>query len=244
MTLKEAVEGIKKREEERRLVSKFENEHRDEINEILGSIECIDEKYLEKSYPEIYNFGPRRLGIHFEDKFALRDYSSDFLRKVRGYSQIDYFRNVIRSHQDLDEEVEKCVEKVKSFREKPLDELGIEDIGEIRKKKLVKFPPKLEVSVFYELMRRLPHEELEFAEIDLINHFYNTFIGASETLLGKPVRYRVNVLYNLLRKIGKEPKANSFIFMKGSGHQRTEEERKFVFEHLGWDYVPIELKLG
>ena len=36
MTLKESVEGIQKREEERRLVSKFENEHRDEINEILG----------------------------------------------------------------------------------------------------------------------------------------------------------------------------------------------------------------
>ena len=40
MTLKEAAELIKKREEEReeerRLVSKFENEHRDEINEILG----------------------------------------------------------------------------------------------------------------------------------------------------------------------------------------------------------------
>ena len=49
MTLKETAELIKKREEERRLVSKFENEHRDEINEILGLIEFIDEKYLEKS---------------------------------------------------------------------------------------------------------------------------------------------------------------------------------------------------
>ena len=62
MTLKEAAELIKKREEEReeerRLASKFENEHRDKINEILGLIEFIDEKYSEKSYPEIYNFVP------------------------------------------------------------------------------------------------------------------------------------------------------------------------------------------
>ena len=54
VSLEEAVEGIKKLEEEIRSVSKFENEHIEEINEILGSIECIDEKYFEKSYPEIY----------------------------------------------------------------------------------------------------------------------------------------------------------------------------------------------
>ena len=36
VTLKEAVEEIKKREEDRKLVSKFETEHRDEIDEILG----------------------------------------------------------------------------------------------------------------------------------------------------------------------------------------------------------------
>ena len=35
MTLEEVVEEIKKREEDRRLVSKFDAEHRDEIDEIL-----------------------------------------------------------------------------------------------------------------------------------------------------------------------------------------------------------------
>ena len=84
----------------------------------------------------------------------------------------------------------------------------------------------------------MPHEELEFAERYLIIHFYYTFVRASEKLLGRPVRYRVNVLYHLLRKIGKELKANSFTFMKGSGHKRTEEEMKSVFEHLDWDYSP------
>ena len=38
MTLKEAVEEIKAREEDRKLVSKFEYERRDEIDEILGLI--------------------------------------------------------------------------------------------------------------------------------------------------------------------------------------------------------------
>ena len=29
--------------------------------------------------------------------------------------------------------------------------------------------------------------------------------------------------------------------MTGPGHQQTEEEIKFVFDHLGWDYSPKEL---
>ena len=29
--------------------------------------------------------------------------------------------------------------------------------------------------------------------------------------------------------------------MKGDGHQRTEEEIKFVFKHLGWSCSPIKL---
>ena len=162
---------------------------------------------------------------------VLTEYSSDSPRNQ--YRQLNYFKNVIRSYLGLDEEAEKYAEKVKSFIDKPLDELEIEDVRVIREKKLVKFPRRVEISVFYELTVRLPHEELEFAERDLITHFYNTFVRASEKLLGKPVRYRVNELYHLLRKIGKEPKANSFTFMKGSRHKRTEEEIKFVFEHLG-----------
>ena len=57
----------------------------------------------------------------------------------------------------------------------------------------------------------------------------------------KMVRYRVNVLYHLLAKIGKKPNADLFQFMKEDSHQRTEEEIKFVFEHLGWSYSPIKL---
>ena len=48
MTLKEAVEEIKAREEERKLVSKFEAKHRDEIDKILGLIDYIDKWYVEK----------------------------------------------------------------------------------------------------------------------------------------------------------------------------------------------------
>ena len=58
MALKEVVEEIKAHEEERKLVSKFETEHRDEILEILGLIGRIDKWYMERNFSEVYEFGP------------------------------------------------------------------------------------------------------------------------------------------------------------------------------------------
>ena len=234
MTLKEAVEEIKKHEEDGKLVSIFEAEHRDEIDEILGLIDCIDKGCIEGRFPEIYKFGPELLGIHLEDKFVLEDYSSG-CRIDRSHNQLDYFKKTIKAYQGRDSDVVKYVEKVEAFIDKPLDELELEDVRSARSK--VKFPPNLDISVFYKLTGRLPHEGLEFKEEDFIIQFYHIFMAASIKLLGKMVRCRTNVLYHLLKKIGKEPNANLFDpFMKGNSHQRTEEEIKFAFEHLGWSY--------
>ena len=104
-----------------------------------------------------------------------------------------------------------------AFIDKPLDELELEDVRLARKK--VKFPRKLNISVFYQLTGRLPHEGIEFKQEDFIIHFYHTFMAVSIKLLGKMVRCRTNVLYHLLKKIGKEPNADLFPFMRGNSHQ-------------------------
>ena len=123
--------------------------------------------------------------------------------------------------------------------DKPLDQVVLEDVRAIRKK--VKFSCKLDISVFYQLTRRLPHKGIEYNNERFIIHFYDTFMVASIKLLGKTVRFITNVLYHLLKKIGKEPNADLFPFMKGDSHQQIEEEIKFVFEHLGWSYSPVQL---
>ena len=120
-----------------------------------------------------------------------------------------------------------------------MNELKLEDVRAIRKK--VKFLCKLDISVVYQLTGRLPHEELEYEDERIITHLYDTFMAASIKLLGNPVRCRTNVLYHLLKKIGKEPNADLFPFMKENSHQQTEEEIKFVFEHLGWSYCLVQL---
>ena len=97
----------------------------------------------------------------------------------------------------------------------------------------VKCPRKLDISVFYQLTRRLLHEDLRYDDYyeGLLIHLYDTFCNESIKLLGKMVRCRTNVLYHLLDQIGKEPNADLFQFMKEPGHQRTEEEIEFVFKN-------------
>ena len=157
----------------------------------------------------------------------------------RPYSQLDNFKKLIKAYNGCDSDAVKYVEKVEAFIDKPLGELELKDIRAIMNK--VKFPCKLDISVFYQLTGRLPHEGLEFKDEDFIIHFYDTFVAASVKLLGKMVRCRTNVLYHILRKIGKEPNADLFPLMMGPSHQRTEEEIKFVFDHLGWTYSLIKL---
>ena len=148
VTLKEAVEEIEKEWEERRLASKFKTEHRDEIDEILGVIDYIDEGYVRERFPEVYKFGCKRLGIHFENRLLLEEYSSGHPIK-RGYDQLDNFKKLIKAYNGRDSDAVKYVEKVEAFIDKPLNELELEDVRAIREK--VKFPRKLDISVFYQL---------------------------------------------------------------------------------------------
>ena len=238
LTLKEAVEDLEKEGEERRLVFEFEIKHRDEIDEILGVIDYIDKGYVKERFPEIYKFGCERMGIHFENRLVLEEYSSGHPIK-RGYDQLDNFKKLIKAYNGRDSDAVEYVEKVEAFIDKPLDKLELKDIRATMNK--VKFPRKLDISVFYQLTGRLPHKGLEFKDEDFIIHFYNTSVAANIKLLGKTVRCRTNVLYHILKKIGKEPNGDLFPFMKGPSDQRTEEEIKFVFDHLGWDYSLVQL---
>ena len=112
------------------------------------------------------------------------------------YSQLDCFKKTIKVYQGRDSDAVKYVKKVDAFIDKPLDELELEGIRAIRRK--VRFPCKLDISVFYQLTGRLPQEGIEFKEEDFIIHFYDTFVAASIKLSGKTVRCRTNVLYHLL----------------------------------------------
>ena len=132
-------------------------------------------------------------------------------------NQVDYFKKLIKAYNGYDSDAVKYVKKVNALIDKPLDELELEDVRAIRK--TLKFPRKLDISLVYQLTRRLPHEELEYDDERIITHLYDTFCNESIKLLGKTVGCRTNVLYHLLKKIGKEPNADLFPLMKEASHQ-------------------------
>ena len=126
-------------------------------------------------------------------------------------------RQIIRAYQGRDEDAVKYVKKVKALIDRPLDKLALKHVRLAMAK--VKCPRKLDISVFHQLTRRLPHEGLNDYDERLSIHYYDTFCNESIKLLGKMVRCRTNVLYHLLDKIGEEPNADLFQFMKGPSHQ-------------------------
>ena len=119
---------------------------------------------------------PDPCGIHEESRLVLEEYSSDPPIK-QGYDQLSNFKKLIKAYDGHDSNAVKYVKKVEAFIDKPLDELELKDVGAIMNK--VKFPCKLDISVFYQLTGRLPHEGLEFKDEDFIIHFYGTFVAVS-----------------------------------------------------------------
>ena len=97
-------------------------------------------------------------------------------------------RSFFYLYNGYDSDAVKYVKKVKALIDNPLDEL---ELGHVRlAMKKVKCPRKLNISVFYQLTRRLPHEDLNHDDERLLIHFYNTFCNESIKLLGHTVRYR------------------------------------------------------
>ena len=153
-----------------------------------------------------------------EDVFYDAPTASSLPAGCKPSNQLDYFKKIIRAYQGRDEDAVKYVKKVKALIDKPLDEMI--ELGHIRLAMVkVKCSHKLDISMFYQLTRRLPHKDQNYDNERILIHFYDTFYNENIKLLGHTVRCRVNVLYHLLAKIGKEPNADLFQFMKEASHQ-------------------------
>ena len=127
MTLKEVVEEIeaqrREMEEERRLVSESEAEHSEEIDRIFELYEYLYIEDIRARFPEIYEFGPKQLGIHLKSILIFDGYSSDY-QINRGYNRLDYFRQTIRANEGRDEDADKYIKKVKEL----MDEIELEQV--------------------------------------------------------------------------------------------------------------------
>ena len=92
-----------------------------------------------------------------EDVFCDAPTASSLPTGCKPSNQLDYFRQIIRAYQGRDEDAVKYVKKVKELIDKPLDELELVHVRPAMAK--VKCLRKLDISVFYQLSRRLPHKD-------------------------------------------------------------------------------------
>ena len=105
--------------------------------------------------------------------------ASSLPARYKPSNQLDYFKTLIKAYNGYDSDAVKYVKKVKALMDKPLDEIELEDVRLAMKK--VKCPHKFDISLFYQLTRRSPHQELEYDDERLLIHFYDTFCNESES---------------------------------------------------------------
>ena len=115
----------------------------------------------------------------------------------------------------------------KHLKPKPDEKYTTNDIKSIRKD--AGFMKKLINSVLRKVNCELPFEELSERDITIMFWYYDEFVRKSIEVLGKKVKYGANVLFHLMRLIGKKPDPNNFPLNGGISNENTEQEIKTVF---------------
>ena len=148
-----------------------------------------------------------------EDLYALQTYTSSNPFSQNGrYDQRKYFKKNIcyndcyNGYCDVSKKVMDSVWK--HLKPKPNAKYTIDDIKSVRKE--AKFPKKLKNSVLRKVNGKLPFEEISELDVRKMVWYYDRFTMKSKDILGKKVRYNANILFHLMRLIGKNPDPNNF----------------------------------
>ena len=75
--------------------------------------------------------------------------------------------------------------------------------------------------------------------MEKLKSLYDTFDRVSNEVLGKSIKYKQNVLFHLLRKVGKEPNMEDFYIKGSKSTERLVDEIGKVFTRLEWEFRPI-----
>ena len=153
-----------------------------------------------------------------EDLYVLPTYTSSNPFSQHGrYDQRKYFKkNAIDCYNGYCDVSKKVMDSVsKHLKPKPDGKYTIDDIKS-------KFPKKLINSVPCKVNGKLPFEEISQEDVKKMFWYYDRFTMKSKDILGKKVRYNANVLFHLMRLIGKNPDPNDFPLNGGISKENTE----------------------
>ena len=105
--------------------------------------------------------------------------------------------------------------------------------------KKFKFKKNLVNSIVRKLNEVACYKELHYAKRKYLFQLYYEFRFKSNEVLKKQMKYKPNVLFHLLRKVGYDPDPEDFPLNGKASNDRTEAEIETVFKALGWNYRPM-----
>ena len=153
-----------------------------------------------------------------------KDYCNKVLKEYIGFSKEKY------------EEIGRCISLIKKY----LGEKDKYDKSEVVNliRSIKGIPDKL-TNTLFRILNEIEDLNLSCKEVEKLKSLYGTFDRVSNEVLGKSVKYKQNVLFHLLRKIGKEPNMEDFYIKGSKSTERLDEEIGKVFARLGWEFRPI-----
>ena len=175
-----------------------------------------------------------------DDSLAIERYTSTNPAPTRNVKK-DYFNKVLKEYigftTEKDEEINRCISLIKKY----LGEKDKYDKSEVINliTSIKDIPNKLTNTLFRTLNGIKDLNLFNCEEVEKLKSVYDTFDRVSNEVLGKSVKYKQNVLFHLLRKIGKEPNMEDLYIKGNKSTERLDEEIGKVFARLGWEFRPI-----
>ena len=209
-------------------------EGRDKDGNVINPFSDSDPINMKKLHKELTRIqGP-------DDSLTIERYTSTNPVPRRNVKK-DYFNKVLYDYigfsKEKDEEIGRCISLIKKY----LGERDKYDKSEVVNliRSIKDIPNKLTNTLFRILNGIKDLNLLSCEEVEKLKSLYDTFNRVSNEVLGKSVKYKQNVLFHLLSKIGKEPNMEDFYIKDSKSTERLDEEIGKVFARLGWEFRPI-----
>ena len=185
-------------------------EGRDKDGNVINPFSDSDPINMKKLHKELTRIqGP-------DDSLEIERYTTSNLAPRRTVKK-NYFNKVLKEYIGFstgkDEEIYRCISLIKKY----LGEKDKYDKSEVVNliRSIKDIPNKL-INMLFRVINGIKDLNLlSCEEVEKIKPLYGTFNRESNKVLGKSVKYKQNVLFHLLRKIGKEPNMEDF-YIKGS----------------------------
>ena len=144
--------------------------------------------------------------------------------------QKDYFIKEIKEYAGFADVKEDKLDEYISIIKKYLGDKDEYVVSEVREfvNRSKDIPYKLVNTLVNILNGKKDTNLLDYDEEQKLKNLYSAFNKSSIEVLGKSVKYKQNVLFHLLRKIGKEPDRNNFYFQGSESIKKMDKNKENI----------------